>query len=548
MANEQRRIGLCPKWDSERVIANQAMRWGDRQCELDGTDNCMSAPMAELHRDADHSGGPPLAGIVSAGRTAWLSAWQAFRRRVRWVAELLGRSAPQSLAAQFMIAGGLVSFVTMTLVGAVVANVIEDGVTRNAAAATALYVDSVIAPILPDMQKSEFLTEPVRHALDETLGQGALGKRLLSFRLWRRDGTVLYSKNGALTGKRFDPNPSLQRAFAGTLVATFDHVDDAESEAERDSGQPLLEIYAPVLQPWSGQVVAVTEFYEIATEFKRTLFYARLWAWLAVACATLALYLLLSTIVFRGSRIIASQSAALSSRVEELSELLAQNKSLRGRIQRASERVVALNEGYLRRLGADLHDGPAQLVALAAMKLDDPVLIAANSPSEDRKREIGDIRLSLDDALAEIRSICGGLILPHIETVQTAELITHAARAHEHRTGTKVKLALSDPQAPLSVSGKICIYRFVQEALSNSYRHAGGVGQAVSSALNAGRVVVEVSDTGPGFDLGQIRRDALGLAGLRERVKSLGGSFAVETSRGGTTLKMVLKPDGPDIS
>ena len=49
------------------------------------------------------------------------------------------------------------SLVTMTLVGAVVANVIEDGVTRNAAAATALYVDSVIAPILPDMQKSEFL-------------------------------------------------------------------------------------------------------------------------------------------------------------------------------------------------------------------------------------------------------------------------------------------------------------------------------------------------------------------------------------------------------
>jgi signal transduction histidine kinase len=446
-----------------------------------------------------------------------------------------------------MIAGGLVSLVTMALVGAVVAHVIEDGVTRNAAAATALYVDSVIAPILPDMQRSEFLTEPVRHALDETLGQGALGKRLMSFRLWRRDGTVLYSKNGALTGKRFGPNPSLQKAFAGTLVAQFDQVDDAESEAERNSGQPLLEIYVPVLQPWSGQVVAVSEFYEVASEFKRTLFYARLWAWLAVGCATLALYLLLSTIVFRGSRMIASQSAALGTRVQELSELLAQNKSLRGRIQRASERVVALNEGHLRRIGADLHDGPAQLVALAAMKLDDPVLIADNSPSEDRKREIGAIRSSLDDALGEIRSICGGLILPHIETVQTAELITHAARAHEQRTGTKVQLAISDQAAFLSASGKICVYRFVQEALGNAHRHAGGVGQTVRSALEAGRIVMEVSDNGPGFDLRQIRHDALGLAGLRERVKSLGGSFAVETSGRGTTLKMVLKLDGADV-
>jgi len=447
-----------------------------------------------------------------------------------------------------MAAGGLVSLVTMAVVGAVVANVIEDGVTRNAAASTALYVDSVIAPILPDMQKSDFLTEPVRHALDETLGQGTLGQRLLSFRLWRRDGTVLYSKNGTLTGKRFDPNSNLQEAFAGNLVAEFDQVEDAESEAERDSGQSLLEIYVPVLQPWSGQVVAVTEFYEVASEFERTLFQARLWAWLAVAGATLAFYLLLSTIVLRGSRMIASQSAALSTRVQELSELLAQNKSLRGRIQRASERVVALNEGYLRRIGADLHDGPAQLVALAAMKLDDPVLIADNSSSEHRKREIGAIRSSLDDALGEIRSICGGLILPHIETVQTAELIAHAALAHEQRTGTKVQLALSDHAAFLAVSGKICIYRFVQEALGNAYRHAGGVSQAVRSTLEAGRIVVEVSDGGPGFDIRQIRREALGLAGLRHRVKSLGGSFAVESSRrGGTTLKMVLKLDEADV-
>jgi signal transduction histidine kinase len=494
----------------------------------------MTSPIVNLHQEASNSGRPPL--------------WPALRRRTGWLATLVDHWIPRSLAIQFVIVGGLVSLVAMALVGVVVVRLIEDGVTRNAAAATALYVDSVIAPILPDMQTSEYLTEPVTHALDETLGQGALGKRLMSFRLWRRDGTVLYSKNGALTGKRFDLNPSLREAFAGTLVANFDQVDDAESEAERDSGQPLLEIYVPVLQPWSGQVVAVSEFYEVASEFKRTLFHARLWAWLAVACATLTFFLVLSTIVFRASRMIAGQSDALGARIQELSELLAQNKSLRRRIQRASARVVALNEGYLRRIGADLHDGPAQLVALAAMKLDAPLLIVDNSPGEDRKREISAIRASLDDALDEIRSICGGLVLPHIETAQTAELITHAARAHQQRTGTKVQLTLTDRAASLSASGRICVYRFVQEALANSYRHAGGVGQAVRSKLDAGRIVVEVSDGGPGFDPRQIRREALGLAGLRQRVKSLGGSFAVETSGGGTTLRMVLKLDEADVS
>jgi hypothetical protein len=73
----------------------------------------------------------------------------------------------------------------MLLVGTVVTELIEQAVTRNSAATTALYVDSVIAPILPDLTTTEQLDDSVEHALDETLGQGALGRRLMSFRLWR---------------------------------------------------------------------------------------------------------------------------------------------------------------------------------------------------------------------------------------------------------------------------------------------------------------------------------------------------------------------------
>jgi len=423
----------------------------------------------------------------------------------------------------------------MASVGAVISKVIKDGVTHNSAAATALYVDSIIAPILPDMRESEILSDPVGHALDETLGHGALGRRLYSFRLWRSDGTILYSKDKALTGQRFDANAKLKAAFAGTLVASF------ESGSESGTGRPLLEVYAPILQPWSGEVVAVSEFYEVADGLQETLFVARLWGWLAVAGATLGFFLMLSAIALRGSRTIVRQSAALERRVGELSTLLAQNKLLRARIQRASERIVALNESHLKRIGADLHDGPAQLVALAAMKLDDPLLVARDAPAEDRRHEIGWIRSTLAEALREIRSICGGLILPHIEKSGISELIRHAARAHEQRTGTTVELELADEEAAtISGAGKICIYRFVQEGLANAHRHAGGAGQKVRSAIAAGRLTVEVSDTGSGFDPGRTRAGALGLAGLRQRINSLGGSFAVETSGRGTTLKVVL--------
>jgi signal transduction histidine kinase len=461
---------------------------------------------------------------------------------VRWIGRLARFWNSWSLASQFLLAGGLVSLVAMGLVGAVVASVIEESVTRNSAAATALYVDSVIAPILPDMRTSEVLDETVAHALDETLGQGALGKRLLSFRLWRRDGTVLYSNDKSLVGERFQPNANLRAAFAGRLTAEFDRVDDFESKVERDSGRPLLEVYVPVLQPWSGEVVAVSEFYEIATEFEQSLRQARLWGWAAVAGAMLGLFLALSTIVLRGSRTIAEQRRALVRRVSELSELLEHNRLLGQRVQRASQRVVALNENHLRRIGADLHDGPAQLVALASMKLAG-MSRAISASLVGSAGQLAAIRSSLDDALAEIRAICRGLVLPQIETLDTREVVARAAHAHEQRTGTAVELSLSEEPDTLGLSGKICVYRFVQEALSNAYRHAGGAGQSARSTVEGRRVVVEVSDAGPGFDPDSIRSGALGLAGLRERVESLGGSFTVETSEGGTTLRMALAPE-----
>ena len=455
------------------------------------------------------------------------------------MASLLQRWNSLSLALQFLLVGGIVSLTALVLVGMLVTRVIETSVTRNSAASTALYVDSVIAPLLPDMQKTQVLDETVTHALDETLDQGALGQRLMSFRLWRRDGTILYSSDKRLTGKKFDPNPNLKAAFSGKFVAEFDQLDDPESGAERSSGQPLLEIYNPVLQPWSGEVVAVSEFYEIATDFERTLHQARLVSWLAVTFLILSFFLILSAIVIRGSRTIDSQSRALEERVRELSQLLHQNRSLRLRVQHASQQTMALNENYLRRIGADLHDGPAQLIALSALKLDSPSLLKLNADPRYRQ-ELSAIKSALDDAMREIRNICNGLALPHIEAADLPEILARAARAHEQHTHTAVEMVLGKMPPSLSASQKICIYRFVQEALSNAYRHGRGSGQSLRQSFEHGSLVIEVADSGPGFDQAAVDPGSLGLIGLRERVESIGGRFAVETSRAGTRVRMEL--------
>ncbi|MEQ1403759.1 sensor histidine kinase [Neorhizobium sp. Rsf11] len=453
---------------------------------------------------------------------------------------ILDRWNNQSLARQFLIAGGLVSLAAMMLVGAYVTTLIEAAVTRNSAASTALYVDSIIAPLLPDMKTSQRLDDVTTRALDETFGQGALGGKVVSFRLWRKDGTVLYATpDKSMVGKRLDPGEDLLTAFSGQMVAQFGSAEPRDA-SERSRDDPLLEIYNPILQPWSGEVVAVSEFYEVADEFQQSLHQAQLRSWLAVFGVTLAFFLLLSAIVFRGSRIIDHQQQALTQRVTELSELLSQNKALHARAQRASLRATALNESYLRRLGADLHDGPAQLVAYAALRVDSQLLTDPRTPHQAREKEVSTIKARLDEAMDEIRSICSGLVLPQIETAELPDVLKRAVDAHRQRTGLKVALSMTNGSKSLPPSAKICIYRFVQEALNNGFRHGGGVDQSVRQTFDNGNVVIEVADRGPGFDPASVGPDGLGLAGLRERIESLGGTFNIFTSKSGTTVRMSL--------
>ena len=112
---------------------------------------------------------------------------------MRLIQSLRDRWNGLSLALQYGVAGGFVLVCAMVLIGFWVTRVIEAGIRSNAASATALYVDSVIGPLLPELREDKPLDAGVRQALDEVLSQGALGDRLASFKIWRADGRVLYA-------------------------------------------------------------------------------------------------------------------------------------------------------------------------------------------------------------------------------------------------------------------------------------------------------------------------------------------------------------------
>ncbi len=450
-----------------------------------------------------------------------------------------------SLASQFVITGSVVLVVGMAVIGLWVTKRIEDGVTRNTAVSTALYMESFVAPLIGELSHSEQLSLSARKSLDELLVNNELGRRIVSFKIWKEGGLIAYSSRPSIIGKRFPTTSNLRAAWAGEVTAEFDSLEDEEDAEERIRGIPLLEMYSPIREQHTGRIFAVAEFYETAQTLKQNLLIANIQSWLVVALVTLAMLGALSVIVFRGSRTIALQRIALELRVKELSQSLRQNEQLRGRLQRASQRTAEINETYLRRISADLHDGPAQLLSLSLLRLDslDSLFEQVKKDTRD-EAEIEIIRGALTEAITEIRDICSGLILPELDKMTPETLLRNVVNTHETRTSTHVEVDIESIPRKLAKSIKICIFRFVQETLNNAFRHAGGKDQKLSCRYRNNTLEIAVSDKGPGFDHTQHTETSrgLGLTGLGDRIESLGGFLNIESKPGdGTRVVLIYK-------
>ena len=108
------------------------------------------------------------------------------------------------------------------------------------------------------------------------------------------------------------------------------------------------------------------------------------------------------------------QEKKLSENVSNLSALLESNQTMRESIQTASARAVELNEQFLRRVGADLHDGPAQMIGFASMSLS---RLANKEVAKEFGHDFQNIRQALEDSLDEIRGISSGLVLPELKSM-----------------------------------------------------------------------------------------------------------------------------------
>ncbi len=222
----------------------------------------------------------------------------------------------------------------------------------------------------------------------------------------------------------------------------------------------------------------------------------------------------------------------------------------------AAETLLALVEGSdrrLTRLGFDLHDGPLQELLLLGEDLRMFRGQLGSVLGEDRQAWL--LRGRLDDLDARLVALESGL--RRISTAvhasflierPFADAVRELTEAFAARTGIVPALGLHGEPASMSPSQRIALLSVVGESLSNVREHGRGASEVeVSIALGAAGVSARVRDDGCGFDveaalLGAARRGRIGLAGIHERVRLLGGECVVESRPGGPTSVSLTLP------
>jgi signal transduction histidine kinase len=441
-----------------------------------------------------------------------------------------------SLARKFALVSSAVVLGGMVIIGSWVAMQVEHAVRHNVASSTAIYMDSFVTPLLQDLVKNDSLSATSETALDALMHVAAVNMRVVAIKIWGPRGLLLYSSNDkGRVGTTFKVKEELRGAWGGVVTSSFQNMH-RENRPERAIGAPLLEVYAPVHDP-AGRVMAVAEFYQSADVLRDEIMAAQRDAWIVTGLVALLMVAMLFIVVSDGSQTISDQAAALRRRVNELSQLLDLNETLRGRLQEMSKLAAAENERFLRRVGTDLRDGPSQLISFALLRLD----------SLDRPEDREAVRSALQDSLADIRSLSAGMFMPAAAGLSLGQALRHIAEAHQERTSTKVAVEIRELPEDMPELYKVGLCRFVEEALNNAVRHPGSKGPSLRAWTSEGAVFVQVTDHGRDLRGTEDAGERFGLAGLAGRLEGLGGTLQIVSAQGRATqltARVPLRPEG----
>ena len=247
-----------------------------------------------------------------------------------------------------------------------------------------------------------------------------------------------------------------------------------------------------------------------------------------------------------GSLISANFSFSLLSRDKSAIGVLITDLTSQKQQMDFAARLQNLQDEERRRLARELHDSVGQTLAALSMNIG---IIQTQSHKLDAAvaRAVSDNAGLVEQVSREIRTISHLLHPPLLDVAGLASALRWYVDGFSERSNIKVDLEIPSDFGRLPDELEIAIFRIVQECLTNIHRHSGSATAAIRLRQESDNLIVLVQDRGKGIprekqhDLIEAGGGGVGFAGMRERLRRLGGTLEIQSDGAGTAVSAILK-------
>ena len=247
---------------------------------------------------------------------------------------------------------------------------------------------------------------------------------------------------------------------------------------------------------------------------------------------------------------VVERTAELSHALARLKSEMAERERAESQLRRLSLRLMTLQDEERRRIARDLHDTAGQ--TLAAMKMSVALIRKINSSAPGLQPLIDDLEALIDEALQEVRTTSYLLHPPLLDEAGIASAARWFVEGFARRSGIAVQCDIPEAMERPSRACELVLFRLLQESLTNVHRHSQASAATIRLRREGDQCELEVSDNGKGISEEQLRRRdsspnkaGVGIAGMRERVRELGGSIEIQSLHPGTSIRAALPVASP---
>jgi len=206
-----------------------------------------------------------------------------------------------------------------------------------------------------------------------------------------------------------------------------------------------------------------------------------------------------------------------------------------------ARRLIESQENERKRLAGELHDSLGQnLLVLKNWALIGLNTLPAGSPAREHLNEISD---TASLALNEVREIAGNLRPYQLERLGLTNTIEHMIGYVKNSADVEFVTEVDNIDGLLSKDSEINVYRVVQECVNNVLKHSEATTVWLSVKRSGDDLQIICRDNGRGFDPASLKQSGIGLTGMAERVRMLGGKYTLDSAPGkGVTIRITVGP------